>query len=129
MRPPPTHADLLSQPLIGHLATLRPGGVPQSSPVWFHWDGELLRVSQTSGAQKLRNLERHPYAALSVLDPEDPYRHVEVRLEVEAVEDDPDCRFVDSLAQRYLGRAHAPFHLGDHRVVVIFRPTGYSSLG
>lgn len=126
---PPTHADLIKQPLIGHLATLRPDGCPQSSPVWFEWDGEFLRISQTRSAQKLRNLKAHPHASLSVLDPEDPYRHVEVRLALESVKEDPDCTFVDSLAQRYLGRAHAPFHLGDQRMVVAFRPTGFSSMG
>lgn len=126
---PPTHADLIKQPLIGHLATVRPDGCPQSSPVWFEWDGEFLRISQTRTTQKLRNLEAHPYASLSVLDPEDPYRHVEIRLALESVEDDPECVFVDSLAQRYLGRAHAPFHLGDQRMVVVFRPTGFSSMG
>ena len=126
---PPTHADLIKQPLIGHLATVRPDGCPQSSPVWFEWDGELFRLSQNRGAQKLRNLEAHPHASLSVLDPEDPYRHVEIRLALEAIEDDPDCAFVDSLAQRYLGRAHAPFHLGDQPMVVVLRPTGFSSMG
>ncbi len=126
---PPTHADLIKQPLIGHLATIRPDGCPQSSPVWFEWDGEHLRITQLRSAQKLRNLEAHPHASLSVLDPEDPYRHVEIRLDLESVEDDPECSFVDSLAQRYLGRAHAPFHLGDHRVVVSFRPTEFSSSG
>lgn len=126
---PPTHADLIKQPLIGHLATVRPDGCPQSNPIWFEWDGERLRISQNRSARKLRNLEAHPHASLSVLDPEDPYRHVEIRLALETVEDDPDSTFVDSLAQRYLGRAHAPFHLGDHRVVVVFRPIGFSSMG
>lgn len=126
---PPTHADLIKQPLIGHLATVRPDGCPQSNPVWFEWDGEQLRISQVRSTQKLRNLEAHPHASLSVLDPEDPYRHVEIRLALESIDDDPDCTFVDGLAQRYLGRDHAPTHLGDHRVVVSFRPTGFSSGG
>ncbi|MGH9039054.1 MAG: PPOX class F420-dependent oxidoreductase [Acidimicrobiia bacterium] len=126
---PPTHADLIKQPLIGHLATVRPDGTPQSNPVWFEWDGERLRISQDRAACKLHNLEAHPQAALSVLDPEDPYRHVELRLEVESIEDDSDCHFVDTLAQRYLGRAHAPAHFGDQRVVVVLCPTGFSSMG
>lgn len=126
---PPTHADLIKQPLIGHLATVRPDGSVQSNPVWFEWDGERLRISQIRSAQKLRNLEAHPHAALSILDPEDPYRHVEMRLTVESIEDDPECTFVDSLAQRYLSRAHNPTHLGDQRVVVTFVATGFSSAG
>lgn len=126
---PPTHADLIKQPLIGHLATVRPDGSLQSNPVWFEWDGERLRISQDRSARKLHNLEAHPQAALSVLDPEDPYRHLELRLEVESVDDDSDCHFVDGLAQRYLGRAHAPSHFGDQRVVVVLRPTGFSSMG
>ena len=57
-RIPSSHEELLRQPLISHLATLRPDGSPQSNPVWFDWDGDELRISQTRARQKIRNIER-----------------------------------------------------------------------
>jgi hypothetical protein len=36
---PESHADLLERPLFAHLATIRPDGSPQSSVMWFAWDG------------------------------------------------------------------------------------------
>ena len=44
---PDSHRDLLEQPLIAHLATVRPDGAPQNNPVWFEWDGDHLKISQT----------------------------------------------------------------------------------
>ena len=47
----PTHADLLSSIALAHVATIGPAGEPQSSPVWFDWDGTFLRFAQVSGYQ------------------------------------------------------------------------------
>lgn len=79
---PESHRDLLEQPLIAHLATVRPDGIPQSNPVWFDWDGEHLKISQTKARQKMHNIDNDPHVALSVTDPENPYRYLEVRGEV-----------------------------------------------
>jgi Pyridoxamine 5'-phosphate oxidase len=49
---PDTHQDLLEQPVIAHLATARPDGALQSNPVWFEWDGEHIKISQTRDRQR-----------------------------------------------------------------------------
>src|SRR5437879_3843610 len=94
---PDTHRDLLEKPVIAHLATVRPDGALQSNPVWFEWDGRHIKISQTRARQKMRNVEREPHVALSLTDPDNPYRYLEVRGVVERVEDDPEREFVDSL--------------------------------
>jgi PPOX class probable F420-dependent enzyme len=97
-----SHADLLQRPLFAHLATVRPDGSPQSNVMWFVWDGERIRMTHTKHRQKFRNLQRDPRVALSVADPDDPYRFLEVRGVVESVEDDDEkASFYRSLQERY----------------------------
>lgn len=125
---PDTHRDLLEKPVIAHLATARPDGALQNNPVWFEWDGVHIKISQTRARQKMRNVENDPHVALSVTDPENPYRYLEVRGVVERVEEDPDRAFVDHLSQRYMGKPY-PYHQpGDERVVVYIRPDDASSM-
>ncbi|WP_282945809.1 PPOX class F420-dependent oxidoreductase [Cellulomonas endometrii] len=95
---PAGHADLLERPLFAHLATVRPDGSPQSSVMWFVWDGEVLRFTHTSTRQKFRNIQHEPRVALSVADPDDEYRYLEIRGTVESVEqDDAEASFYRSL--------------------------------
>ena len=126
---PDTNRDLLTDNLVAHLATTRPDGELQSNPVWFEWDGEYVKISQTKARQKMRNLEHDPHVALSITDPDDPYRYLEVRGRVERVEDDRDLSFVDHLSERYLQQRPYPGHQpGDERVVVYIRPTAASAM-
>ena len=102
---PAGYGDLLERPLYGHLATTRPDGSVQVSPIWFDWDGELLRFAHTTKRQKYRNVQRDPRVAMSISDPDNPYRYLEVRGEVERIEPDRAARFFRRIANRYSGRA------------------------
>ncbi|WP_019855862.1 PPOX class F420-dependent oxidoreductase [Actinopolyspora mortivallis] len=115
--------DILTKRSFAHIATVGPRGEPQSSPVWIDWDGQYVKFSQTTTRQKYRNLRREPRLALSALDPEQPYRYLEVRGRVARVEDDPDNAFINRLAKKYLDVDEYPYHQpGDHRVVVYVEP-------
>jgi PPOX class probable F420-dependent enzyme len=52
-------ARLAAAPL-GWLTTVRADGQPQSSYIWFHWDGHDLLVFSEPAAAKVRNLAVHP---------------------------------------------------------------------
>jgi PPOX class probable F420-dependent enzyme len=117
---PASHADLLERPLFAHLATVRPDGSPQSSVMWFDWDGSLVRMTHTSTRQKFANLKREPRVALSIADPDDPYRFLEVRGVVDSVDADPGAGFYRSLQRRY-GAEH-PIGDADVRVIIAIRP-------
>ncbi len=125
---PASYADLLERPLFAHLATVRPDGSPQSSVMWFAWDGEVLRFTHTKSRQKFRNIERDPRVALSVADPDDPYRYLEVRGVVEAVEDDDaTASFYAALQQRY-GNVYEITD-ADERVILTVRPQTFTAVG
>jgi PPOX class probable F420-dependent enzyme len=99
---PDSHRDLLEQPTFAHLATVRPDGSPSSNVMWFAWDGSRIRMTHTKTRQKFANLGQEPRVAISIVDPEDPYRFLEVRGRVESiVDDDATASFYTSLQARY----------------------------
>lgn len=129
---PDMYADLLDweKKSFGHVATVGPGGEPHSSPVWFDWDGEHIKFSLTTTRQKYRNLERDKRISLSIIDPEDAYRYVEVRGELVDVEPDPNIDFISRMAKKYIGKDRYPWHReGDERVVMVVRPVKVSGMG
>lgn len=129
---PETHRDLLDAVTLMHVATIGPDGEPQVNPVWFEWDGEegVVRFSQTTGRQKYKNLQRDGRLALSIVDPANPYRYLEVRGTVTSIVDDDDNTFIDRQAKRYMDADAYPFHQpGDHRVVVTVQPEHTSQMG
>ena len=120
---PATHVDLLEKPLFAHLATVRPDGAPQSSVMWFGWDGSRVRFTHTRTRQKFRNLAHDARVAFSIRDEANPYRFLEVRGEVESIEPDPGGAFYVTLQRRY--GVEFPVLDADVRVVITVRPTKY----
>ena len=121
---PASHADLLERPLFGHLATVRPDGAPQSSVMWFAWDGSRISMTHTSTRQKFGNLQTEPRVALSIADPDDEYRFLEVRGIVESIApDDAEGSFYLSLQERY-GQSFG-VHDADVRVVITIEPESF----
>lgn len=127
---PASHADLVTRPVLAHVATLGPKGEPQNNPVWFDMQDGLIRFSQTTTRQKLRNVQKDGRASFSIVDPENPYRYLEIRATLERIEPDPDFAFIDSMARKYLGEDRYPWgQPGDERVVLHFRPEHTSQMG
>lgn len=123
---PEGYAHLLDLPTYGHLATVRPDGSPQVNPMWFAWDGERLRFTHTTKRQKYRNIEANPNVAMSIVDPENPYRYLEVRGVVEEIVPDPTGAFYLELNDRYSGPLTEPPPDKVDRVILVVRPTGYT---
>ncbi|GAA2791695.1 PPOX class F420-dependent oxidoreductase [Saccharopolyspora taberi] len=120
---PQDREDILNKRAFAHVATIGPHGEPQSSPVWIGWDGTHLKFSQTKTRQKYRNLQREPRIAISVHDPDQPYRYVEVRGRVARVEDDEGNAFINSMAKKYLDEDVYPWDQpGDERIIVYVEP-------
>jgi PPOX class probable F420-dependent enzyme len=69
--PKRNHAERrLRDEKIAWLTTVRRGGQPQSSPVWFLWrDGEVIVYSRPE-TQKVRNVRAKPKVAVHLRDVE-----------------------------------------------------------
>ena len=127
---PENYVDLLQSTALAHVATVGPKGEPQSNPVWFGWDGNHVLFSQTKGRQKYHNLLRDPRVALSIVDPNNPYRYLEIRGRVVRIDEDPDLRFINSMAKKYLNLDVYPWHQpGDERVVIVVEPERITKQG
>lgn len=127
---PDTYSDLLNTTALVHVATIGPHGEPQSNPVWFDWDGTHLMFSQTKTRQKYKNLLHNPHIAVSLVDPQNPYRYLEIRGVVVRIEDDPDKAFIDKMAHKYLGIEKYPWNQpGDERVIIFVKPEHTTSMG
>jgi PPOX class probable F420-dependent enzyme len=127
---PEGYVDLLESNALAHIATIGPDGEPQNNPVWFDWDGEQVKFSQTKTRQKYKNVGREPRLALSIVDPENPYRYLEIRGEVVRVEEDPNNDFINAMAKKYLGVDEYPYHQpGDERIVLYIEPEHTTQMG
>lgn len=125
---PESHADLLARPLFAHLATVRPDGAPQSSVMWFVWDGDVVKFTHTSTRQKYKNLQGEPRVSISIADPDDEYRFIEVRgTVVDIAPDDETASFYKSLQYRYGMDYEVPDIAV--RVIVSVRPDKYVIVG
>ncbi len=127
---PESHADILDKTGLAHLATIGPNGEPQVSPVWYGWDGRYIRVSHTPDRQKYRNVRRDPRVALSITDPDDPYRRIEIRGRVERIDQDPDHAFIDSMAKKYTGAdVYTASPPSQQRVILVIAPERANTMG
>jgi len=127
---PEDYKDILDSTALAHVATVGPNGEPQNTPVWFDFDGEHLKFSQTKARQKYRNVGREPRIAISIVDPENDYRYIEVRGEVVRIDEDPNLDFINAMAKKYLDMDKYPFHQpGDERVVVVIEPRHTTQMG
>jgi PPOX class probable F420-dependent enzyme len=99
------------------VATLNRDGGPQTSVVWVKRDGDDVLFSTTRQRRKGRNLMRDPRISLTLVDPDDPYTHVEIRGRAELT-DDPDNALGNELAHKYLGVDAPPDPEWARRVVV-----------
>jgi PPOX class probable F420-dependent enzyme len=125
------YSDLLTQKkAFANLATLMPDGSPQVTPVWFDYDGKIVRVNTAEGRVKARNLKPGAAVALSVMDPDNPYRYVQIRGRVRSATRDGADAHIDSLAQKYLGKDKYPFRQpGEVRVMYEIEPRAISGMG
>jgi PPOX class probable F420-dependent enzyme len=128
VKPPESHVDLLERPLFAHLATVRQDGAPQANPMWFLWDpeNEVIKLTHTKARHNYRNIQAEPRVALSITDPDNQYRYLQVRGIVEKIEDDPTGAFYNVLSTRYRGH---PIEVKDKavRVIMYVRPTAFKA--
>src|SRR5271165_5411074 len=77
---PTAYLDLLQQKTtFASLATIMPDGTPQVTPVWFDYTDGKIRVNSAKGRVKTRNMQEGAPVALSSLDPDNPYRYIQIR--------------------------------------------------
>jgi PPOX class probable F420-dependent enzyme len=127
---PENYRDLFEKKAFAHLATVSAAGAPQSTPVWVDFDGTYVRFNTARGRIKDKNLTANPRVALSILDPENPYRYIQVRGRVAEMTEQGADAHIDALAKKYLGQDTYPFRRpGEVRMVVKITPERVQTMG
>jgi|ERR1051326_4721041 PPOX class probable F420-dependent enzyme len=128
---PAAYHDLLTgKKAFAHLATIMKDGSPQVTPVWFDYTNGRIRVNTAKGRTKARNMKEGTGVALSILDPDNPYRYLQVRGQVARVTEEGADAHIDSLAKKYLGKDKYPWHNPkDVRVTYEIEPLAAQGMG
>jgi PPOX class probable F420-dependent enzyme len=128
---PEKYADLLgAKKAFANLATVMPDGSPQVTPVWFDYTDGKIRVNTARGRVKARNMKQGSRVALAIMDPDVPYRYIQIRGSVARIIEDGADAHIDSLARKYMGMDKYPFRTpSEVRVIYEIEPTSVSVMG
>ena len=105
---PEKYSDLFKKKAFANLGTLMKDGSPQVTPVWFDYDGKHVRVNSALGRVKDKNIRRDPRVSLSIQDPENPYRYMEVRGKVVEITQNGADDHINSLSAKIFGQSRIP---------------------
>jgi PPOX class probable F420-dependent enzyme len=127
---PEKYLDLFEKKAFGSLGTLMPDGSPQVTPVWVDREGDTVLVNTAKGRQKDKNIQRDPRVSVTLIDPDNPYRYVEIRGRVVETTDKGAKDHIDKMAKKYLGVEKYPYaQPGEQRLLLRIRPERVSSMG
>lgn len=127
---PENYMALFHKPVFGFLTTLMPDGSPQTQPVWVDYEHGKVVVNSALGRQKDKNMRRDPRVAVTLMDPENPYRYVEIRGKVTDITQDGADSHIDKMAKKYLGKDKYPFaQPGEQRVLYKIEPLKIHTMG
>ena len=128
---PSAYLDLLQQKkAFANLATIMPDGSPQVTPIWFDYANGMIRINSAKGRTKSRNMREGAPVALSIMDPDNAYRYIQVRGKVTKVTEQGASAHIDSLAKKYIGKDKYPWsRLGEVRVTFEITPDAVQAMG
>ena len=127
---PESYLDLFHKKAFGSLSTLMPDGSPQTNPVWVDYQNGELWVNSAVGRLKDRNIKRDPRVSVAVIDPENPYRFLEIRGRVREITEQGAPEHIDKMAKKYVDLDKYPWHQpGDERVIVTIKPERIDAYG
>jgi PPOX class probable F420-dependent enzyme len=126
---PEAYRDLLERPVVVTLVTIMPDGQPQATPIWTDLVEGKIRVNTVVGRQKYNNMKERPQATVLAIDPENPYRWMEIRGEVtgESLEDGDEG--IDKLSRDYVGTDYQDHRAENTRANLYITPTRVVAAG
>src|SRR3984885_13914886 len=124
------HSLLTDKRAFAHLATTMKDGSPQVTPVWFDYSNGRIRVNTAKGRVKARNMTEGSRVALSILDPDNAYRYLQIRGTVARVTETGGVAHIDSLAKKYLNKDVYPWRDPKQtRVIYEITPSATQAMG
>jgi len=120
---PEQYRDLFNKRAFASLATMMPNGTVQVTPVWVDAENGNVIFNSARGRVKDKNVRRDPRVTLTLIDPDNPYRYLEVRGRVVDITEKGAAQHIDKLAKKYLGVDKYPYAKpGEVRVLYRVKP-------
>ena len=131
MNIPESHKDLFVDEVkaFAFLSTTMSSGTPQVTPIWFDVEGDFISINSAHGRVKDRNMKARPDVALAIMDPENPYRYIQVRGKVVKITEEGARKHIDRLAKKYLGKEIYPGDPEEVRVTYLIEPISTFTMG
>ena len=127
---PEAFRDLFQKKAFASLATLMPDGKPQVTPVWCDFDGTHVIVNSAKGRVKDRNMRRDPRVSVALIDPENPYRYLQLQGRVVEITEEGADKHIDKMAKKYMGVDKYPLRQpGEVRVIYKIEPERAQTMG
>ena len=128
---PEKYLDLLTtKKPLAHLATIMPDGTPQSTPIWFDFTDGKIRLNSAKGRVKSRNMTVGAAVAMSITDPDNGYRYIQIRGRVTHTTEAGGDAHIDSLAKKYLGLDAYPYrNAAETRIIFEITPSKVQTMG
>jgi PPOX class probable F420-dependent enzyme len=117
----PEQVRLLNAPNFATVATVMPDGSPEATVIWVESDAEHVYFNTAMHRLKARNLQRNPHVAVTVFDPDNPYRGVAVRGRAELILEGANEN-ADAVSRAYTGEPFRDLGPGEVRVIVKITP-------
>ena len=135
---PESYRWMLEKNVTATLATIKPNGLPQLTPIWVAHDGRHILVNTKKGRLKDRNMRARPDVAILLVNPENPYHWVTINGRVvETIEETDPAKGrqatdnVNEMARRYINTTPYPLRdpRGEVRVLFKVQPTYVMTFG
>ena len=93
-------------------------------------EGDHVIFNSAKGRQKDKNVRRDPRVALAIIDPENPYRYLEIRGRVVEITEQGADAHINKMAKKYLGVDKYPYgQPGEVRVLYKIQPEHTTTMG
>jgi len=121
--------EFLANPYVGVATTLRSDGSPHNTVVWMEAEDDAVLFNTAEDRAKAKHLGSDPRVALTVVDPQNPWKWVSVTGRAEVTRENADAQ-IDRLAKKYIDQDVYPFRKPEEqRVQVRITPEKIDAAG
>lgn len=124
---PESHLDIFDKRSFAHVATID-DDLPQVTPVWVEYADGYVVINSAKGRKKDRNMRDNGMVAVSVQDPDNPYRYVGLQGKVTEIIEENAYDHINKLSHKYTGNDY-PKNPGEVRVIYKIAPTNVWTMG
>lgn len=127
---PDNFKDLFQKKAFAHIATVMPDGSPHVTPLWCEYDGTHIWINSAKGRVKDKNMRRDARVALSIQDPDNAYRYIQVRGKVVEITEKGAEEHIDKFSKKYTGKDKYQKPSPDQvRVIYKIKPEKANTMG